>query len=73
MLKNSFFLILALTAQPVLSQNVKQEVVNYQYIQLPMSPVDKSISNYQSKITASYIEENNRKTAEYESEKEAEE
>jgi hypothetical protein len=69
MLKNSFFLILALTAQPVLSQNVKQEVVNYQYIQLPMSPVDKSISNYQSKITASYIEENNRKTAEYESEK----
>lgn len=61
--------VLLMSCQTIFAQRVKEEAVDYQYIQLPMAPVDKSITNYQSSVTATYQEENDKKTAEYEAEK----
>lgn len=48
------------------AQRVKDEAVNYEFIQLPSEPVDKSITNYQSSITQPFATENQRLTSEYE-------
>lgn len=53
------------------AQNVKDETIEYNYIQLPLQPLDKSIKTYQASIFATYEEENARKKAEYEAEKKA--
>ena len=57
------FLFIANTTE---AQNTKSEKVEYTYIQLPLNPLPKSITNYQSSIFAAYEAENQKKKAEYE-------
>lgn len=66
------FLVLSLLSTlivpPVLSQKIKSEAVSYSYVQLPLTPLSKTITNYQSTIFASYELENKRKNEAYDSE-----
>jgi hypothetical protein len=48
------------------AQNIKSEKLEYTYVQLPMTPLSSSITNYQSSIFATYEAENAKKMAEYE-------
>lgn len=48
------------------AQRVKNETVEYQYLQLPSEPLNKTIQNYQSKVTQKYLEDNAEKRAQYE-------
>lgn len=50
------------------AQRQKTEPVNYTYLQLPMKPVDKSISNYQSTVFPEYQKDNDAKKAAYDAE-----
>jgi len=54
-----------------IAQNVKDETIGYNYVQLPLQPLDKSVKTYQAVIFATYEEENARKKSEYEAEKKA--
>lgn len=56
---------LLLGASTSFGQRVKNDPLEYQYMQLPSDPVDKSITNYQSEIKANYAEENAQKQQEY--------
>jgi len=68
---NYLFLIILLVSQShiLISQSVKDEKVEYQYIQLPAQPLPPSIKNYQVEINMNYLEENNNKRVEYEAAK----
>lgn len=61
-----FFLLL--TASTSYGQRLKDETLEYHYLQLPSEPLDVSIKNYQSKLTQKYLEENVEKQATYEAE-----
>lgn len=50
------------------AQNTKSEKVEYNYIQLPLTPLPKTVKNYQSSIFAAYEADNAKKKAEYEAE-----
>ena len=50
------------------TQKIKSKVVQYQYVQLPLTPINKNIRNYNSIIVADYISTNRKKQAEYNSE-----
>lgn len=50
------------------TQKIKFKVVEYQYVQLPLTPINKNIRNYNSIIVADYISTNRKKQAEYNSE-----
>lgn len=50
------------------AQNTKSEKVEYSYIQLPSTPLPKTVKNYQSSIFAAYEADNAKKKAEYEAE-----
>lgn len=50
------------------TQKIKSKVVEYQYVQLPLTPINKNIRNYNSIIVADYISKNRKKQAEYNSE-----
>lgn len=58
-----FFLSFSATAQ-----RVKNETVEYNYLQLPSEPLDASVKNYQSKVTQNYLNDNAEKRAKYEEE-----
>lgn len=47
-------------------QRVKNETIEYNYLQLPSEPLDPSIKNYQSTLTQEYLEDNAEKQAKYE-------
>jgi hypothetical protein len=70
MLKSLFVLSLLYAAMiPVaFSQKIKSEAVSYSYVQLPLTPLSKNITNYQSSIFAVYEAENQRKNEAYEAE-----
>ena len=64
-----FFSVLCITLftlNTAEAQNTKSEKVEYTYIQLPLNPLAKSITNYQSSIFSAYEAENQKKKAEYE-------
>jgi Skp family chaperone for outer membrane proteins len=64
-----FFSVLCIALFAVNSaeaQNTKSEKVEYTYIQLPLNPLAKTITNYQSLIFAAYEAENQKKRGEYE-------
>ena len=52
----------------VFSQKIKSEAVSYSYVQLPLTPISKTITNYQSTIFAVYEAENKRKNEAYDAE-----
>lgn len=47
------------------AQNTKSENIEYKYIQLPSTPLTKTVKNYQSSIFAAYEADNAKKQAEY--------
>ena len=51
------------------SQSVKDEVVEYNYVKLPLQPINKSITNYTSLIFATYETQNAEKKAKHEADK----
>ncbi len=71
MKKTTTFLVLSLVllSSSVFAQKVRSEVVEYQYVRLPLNPIDKSIKNYQASIFATYEEDNSQKKAAYEADK----
>lgn len=64
----SITILLALTHSIATAQRVKDEKVDYKFVQLPLKPVDKTITNYHSEIRQDYIEDNKKKQAEYDAE-----
>lgn len=60
--------ILFFTLNNAVAQNTKSEKVEYSYIQLPMNPLPKTVTNYQSSIFAAYEADNAKKKAEYDAE-----
>lgn len=58
----------ALLLQVSHAQNPKSDDVEYTYIQLPTTPLAKSISNYQSYVIAAYAEQNRKLKADYDAE-----
>ena len=64
-----FFAIIGL--QSIIAQNIKDETLEYKYIKLPLTPLSKSITNYQSTIFAPYEAENKKKLDQYELDKKA--
>lgn len=71
MTKLKTFLLIAITLNVNLlfSQNIKDEVVEYRFIKLPLNPLPASIKNYQSSIFANYEADNQKKKEKYEAEK----
>lgn len=71
MTKLKTFLLIAITLNFSLlfSQNIKDEVVEYRFIKLPLNPLPASIKNYQSSIFANYEADNQKKKEKYEAEK----
>ncbi|MEO8147613.1 MAG: hypothetical protein ABI723_08255 [Bacteroidia bacterium] len=69
--KTIYILLFLLSAgcMSLTAQNIKDETVEYTYIKLPSVPLDRSVKNYQSSITATYEAENDKKKAEYEAKK----
>lgn len=62
----TFFCFMLFSA--VFSQKIKSEAVSYSYVQLPLTPISKTITNYQSTIFAVYEAENKRKNEAYDAE-----
>lgn len=60
-----FLLFLSSTA---LGQRVKNETIEYNYLQLPSEPLDATVKNYQSKVTQNYLADNAEKQAKYDEE-----
>lgn len=71
MTKLKTFLLIAITLNfnLLFSQNIKDEVVEYRFIKLPLNPLPASIKNYQSSIFANYEADNQKKKEKYEAEK----
>jgi hypothetical protein len=71
MTKLKTFLLIAITLNfnLLFSQNIKNEVVEYRFIKLPLNPLPASIKNYQSSIFANYEADNQKKKEKYEAEK----
>jgi hypothetical protein len=71
MTKLKTFLLIAITLNfnVLFSQNIKDEVVEYRFIKLPLNPLPASIKNYQSSIFANYEADNQKKKEKYEAEK----
>ncbi len=59
------FIIALFTFQTSIGQNIKDEIIEYRYIKLPLTPVEKTIKNYQSIIIATFEEENQKKKDKY--------
>jgi hypothetical protein len=60
------FVLFLFVASISFGQRVKNEDLEYNYIQLPEDPVDRSITNYQSEVKQDFEAENARKRKEYE-------
>lgn len=61
----SMTVLLSLTYSTATAQRVKDEKIEYKFIQLPLQPLDKTIVNYHSEIRQDYLEDNQKKQAEY--------
>lgn len=68
MTKLTFLIITTIFVYNGYTQKIKSKVVEYQYVQLPLKPINKNIRNYNSIIVADYISTNRKKQAEYNSE-----
>lgn len=68
MTKLTFLIITTIFVYNGYTQKIKSKVVEYQYVQLPLTPINKNIRNYNSIIVADYISTNRKKQAEYNSE-----
>lgn len=68
-LKTILLVVITLNFNLIFSQNIKDEVVEYRFIKLPLTPLPASIKNYQSSIFANYEEDNQKKKEKYEAEK----
>ncbi len=62
------FLLCFVVFLPVFSQKIRSENVSYTYTKLPLTPLTKGITNFQSTITAVYEAENKHKNEAYEAE-----
>ncbi len=65
----TLFLSLLLICKLGITQNIKDEYVEYRFIKLPLTPLPSNIQNYQSFIDAPYESENKRLQEKYEAEK----
>lgn len=64
-------ILCVVSCQSLIAQNVKNEAIEYKYIKLPLTPLPKTIQNYQSSVLAPYEVENKKKKDQYEAEKKA--
>jgi hypothetical protein len=64
----SIFVVFCLSI-PIIgfTQNVKDEVIEYTYVKLPLQPLDKSIKTYQATIWAAFEAENLKRKGNYDS------
>ena len=53
----------------LMAQNIKDEIINYSYAQLPLQPLNREIKNFNSYIEAPYEAENKKQLAAYEQSK----
>lgn len=58
-----------LSLQALFSQSIKDELIEYNYIKLPLTPLPKLFVNYSSIVFATYEADNSAKKAQYESDK----
>jgi len=61
-------LLMILSYNISIAQNIKDETVEYRYVKLPMNPLAPTILNYQSSILAPYETDNKIKKAKYDEE-----
>jgi len=59
----------AITANTIYAQSIKDEDIEYQYIQLPLNDIRAQVKNYNFKLIPIYEEKNRKLMAEYEAEK----
>lgn len=65
----ALLLLASVTFKLSTAQNIKDETVEYRFIQLPLTPLPASITSYQSAIIPAFAAENQKKTEAYEAEK----
>lgn len=65
------FFLAVFGIQQVTGQNIKTEDLEYRYVKLPLTPLPKTILNYQSLIKAPYELENEKKRVQYQAELDA--
>ena len=66
----NLFFLMVISTLPINAQDVDKTDINFEYIQLPKKPLDKSIKNYTSKVIYN-VEDANKKLLENHKEKQA--
>ena len=69
MFKTFLFLFILFLTLNLTAQNIKSEVITYNFIKLPLKPVSPKVENYNSSITETYEAENNKLLALFEADK----